>query len=201
MNLSRNTSWKSLEALRLFKTIEHLIKNSLAGRTKRLLGPRVGHPFFFSFRPFPSIRGSHSVLSASKSSCLQRLSPLHQLPAFLFSQDLKIFFLVSLFSSFLVTPFPSSFFLHTLWLSSWHVHTTSVCPLSSSFLTVYLNCIPDVLVSNLVFSRHSNSKPQQFHLYNFHLFYLFLCDRHRLRSIHQCWAYHWTVHFSFYSSW
>ena len=31
---------------------------------------------------------------------------------------LKIFSLVSLFSSFLVTPFPSSFFLHTLGLSS-----------------------------------------------------------------------------------
>ena len=47
-----------------------------------------------------------------------------------------------------------------------------------------------VLVSYLVFSRHSYSKPQHFHLCNFYLFYLFLCDRHCLNSIHHCWAHH-----------
>ena len=37
----------------------------------------------------------------------------------------------------------------------------------------YLNCTPDVLVSNLVFSHHSHSKPQRFHLFDFYLFHLF----------------------------
>ena len=39
--------------------------------------------FFFSFRPFPSIRGRHSVLSFFKPSCFQRPSPLHQPSPFL----------------------------------------------------------------------------------------------------------------------
>ena len=43
----------------------------------------------------------------------------------LLSIHLKIFSLVSLFSSFLVTPFPSSFFLHTLGLS---LHDMSIPP-------------------------------------------------------------------------
>ena len=73
---------------------------------------------FFFFRPFPSIRGSHSVLSFSKPSYFQRPSPSHQLPPYLLSLYLKIFSLVSLFSSFPVIPFPSSLFLHTLGLSS-----------------------------------------------------------------------------------
>ena len=74
--------------------------------------------FLFSFRPFPSVRGGHSVSSFSKPFCLQHRFPLHQLPAYLLLQHLKIFSLVSLFSSLPVTPFPSSFFLHTLGLSS-----------------------------------------------------------------------------------
>ena len=74
--------------------------------------------FFFSFRPFPLVRGGHSVSSFSTSFCLQCPSPSHQLPSYLLLPHLKIFSLVSLFSSFLVTPFPSSFFLHTLGLSS-----------------------------------------------------------------------------------
>ena len=73
---------------------------------------------FFSFQPFPSVRGGHSVSSFSTSFCLQHPSPLHQLPAYLPLLHLKIFSLVSLFSSFPVTPFPSFFFLHTLGLSS-----------------------------------------------------------------------------------
>ena len=95
------------------------------------------HPFFvFSFWPFPLVRGGHSVSSFSKPFCLQHPSPFHQLSPYLFLLYLKIFSLVSLFSSFPVTPFPSSFFPHTLGLSSWHVHTTSACPPLSSFLTV-----------------------------------------------------------------
>ena len=73
--------------------------------------------FFFSFRPFLLVRGGHSVLSFSTSFCLQCPSPSHQLPPYLLLPHLKIFSLVSLFSSFLVTPFPSSFFLYTLGLS------------------------------------------------------------------------------------
>ena len=76
------------------------------------------HIFFFSFQPFPSVRGGHSISSFSTSFCLQHLSPSHQLPAYLPLLHLKIFSLVSLFSSFPVTPFPSFFFLHTLGLSS-----------------------------------------------------------------------------------
>ena len=74
--------------------------------------------FFFSFRPFPLVRGGHSVSSFSRSFCLQCPSPSHQLPSYLLLPHLKIFSLVSLFSSFLVTSFPSFFFLHTLGLSS-----------------------------------------------------------------------------------
>ena len=74
--------------------------------------------FFFSFRPFPLVRGGHSVSSFSTSFCLQCPSPSHQLPSYLLLAHLKIFSLVSLFSSFLVTPFPSSFLLHTLGLFS-----------------------------------------------------------------------------------
>ena len=74
--------------------------------------------FFFFFRPFASVRGGHSVSSFSKSFCLQHPSPLDQLPSYLLLLHLIIFSLVSLFSSFPVTPFPSSFFLHTLGISS-----------------------------------------------------------------------------------
>ena len=73
--------------------------------------------FFFSFRPFPSIKGSHSVLSSSKPSCLQRPSPSYQSRPYPHSPHLKIFSLVSLFSSFPKTPFSSSFFLHTYFWS------------------------------------------------------------------------------------
>ena len=74
--------------------------------------------FFFSFRPFPSIKGSYSVLSSNKPSCFQRPSPSHQPLPYLPSPHLKIFSLVSPFSSFPETLFPSSFFLHILGLSS-----------------------------------------------------------------------------------
>ena len=99
------------------------------------------------------------------------------------SLQLKIFSWASLFSSFPVTPFssPSSYVLMV------SPHDMSIPPQpalphlhSSSF---YLKCTPDVLVSNLIFSRYSHSKPQHFHLCNIHLFYLFLCDRHRRMSI------------------
>ena len=56
--------------------------------------------FFFSFRPFPSVRGGHSVSSFFKPFCLQHPSPFHQLPSYLLLLHLKIFSLVSLFSSF-----------------------------------------------------------------------------------------------------
>ena len=80
--------------------------------------PNLTAFFVFSFRPFPLVRGGHSVSSFSTSFCLQHPSPSHQLHAYLPLLHLKIFSLVSLFSSFLVTPFPSFFFLHTLGLSS-----------------------------------------------------------------------------------
>ena len=66
----------------------------------------------------------------------------------------------------------------------------SAFPPSSSFVTFYLNSTPDVLVSNLVFSHHYHSKPQHFHLCDFHLFHLFFCDCYCLKSTHHCWSYH-----------
>ena len=62
-----------------------------------------------------------------------------------------------------------------------------------STLTVPLTTLTvprNPVVSNLVFSRHTHSKPQHFHLCDFHLFHLFLCDCHRLKSIYHCWSYH-----------
>ena len=56
--------------------------------------------FFFSFQPFPSVRGGHSVSSFSTPFYLQHPFPSHQLPAYLPLLHLKIFSLVSLFSSF-----------------------------------------------------------------------------------------------------
>ena len=40
----------------------------------------TNNEFFFSFQPFPSVRGGHSVLSSFKPFCLQHPSPSHQLP-------------------------------------------------------------------------------------------------------------------------
>ena len=57
--------------------------------------------FFLSFRPFPSVRGSHSVSSFSKPFCLQHPPPLHQIPPYLLLLHLKIFSLVSSFPLFL----------------------------------------------------------------------------------------------------
>ena len=48
--------------------------------------------FFFSFQPFPSVRGGHSVSSFSTSFCLQHPSPLHQLPANLPSASKNLLF-------------------------------------------------------------------------------------------------------------
>ena len=55
-----------------------------------------------------------------------------------------------------------------------------------STLTVLLMC--SFLI--FVFSRHFHSKPQHFHLCDFHLFYLFLCDCYCVKSIHHSWSYH-----------
>ena len=52
--------------------------------------------FFFFFRLFSSIRGSHSVLSFSKAFCFQCPSFSHQLPPYLLSVHLEIFSSASL---------------------------------------------------------------------------------------------------------
>ena len=119
-------------------------------------------------------------------SCFQCPSPLHQPSLYPPSLHLKIFPLASLFSSFLVTPFPSPS-SYVLLVSPHDMSIPSQPALPHlHFSPFYLNCTPDVLVSNLIFSCHSHSKPQHFHLCNFHLFYLFFCNRHRLKFIHQC---------------
>ena len=105
------TSWDKL----MVRMNKELVRNRnfilTTGEQSRLF-------FFFSFRPFPSVRGGHSISSSSKPLCLQHPPPLHQLPPYLLLLHLQIFSLVSLFFSFPVTPLPSSFFLHTLGLSS-----------------------------------------------------------------------------------
>ena len=101
---------------------------------------------FFSFLPFPLVRGGHSVSSFSTSFCLQCPSPLHQLSPYLLLPHLKIFSLVSLFSSFPVTPFPSFFFLQYILLVSPHDMFIPPQPASLLFipnrstLTVFLMC-------------------------------------------------------------
>ena len=130
----------------------------------------------------------------SKPSCLQRPSPSHQLPPYLFSLHLKIFSLGLLVPSFL---FPGNsvshhlFFLHTL-VSLHDMSHNHLKPPSHIFipnctiLTVFL--IYHFLI--LPFSCPFHSKPQHFHLCNFHLFHLFFSDHYRLKSIHHCWSYH-----------
>ena len=146
--------------------------------------------FFFFFWPFASIRGGHSVSCFSKPSYFQRPSPLHQLPPYLLSLHLKIFSSVSLFSSFSVTPFLSSFFPTYSWsllmTCPYHLSLPSLIFIPNrSTLTVLL------MYSFLILSFSSfHSKPQHFHLCKFHLFHLFLCELHRLKPIHHCWSYH-----------
>ena len=111
-------------------------------------------------------------------------------------------------SFYLAPTFPISFFTTSknllfgppLFLFSGNSISIIFLPTYPSFLLMtcpyhlclpYLIFIPNcstltVLISNLIFSPHSHSKPQHFHLCNFHFFYLFLCDRHRLKSIHHC---------------
>ena len=144
------------------------------------------------FQPFPSIRGNHSVLSFSKPSCLQRPSPLHQLPLSSLTTYKNLLFGLPLFL------FPgnsiSIIFLPTY---SWSLLMTCPYHLSLPSLifipnrsTLTVTLMSALLVSNLVFSRHSHSKPRQFYLCDFHLFHLFLCDCHHLKSIHHCWSHH-----------
>ena len=98
---------------------------------------------------FSFIRGCHSVSSFSKPSCLQRPSLSHQLPPYLLSLNLKIFFLVSLFFSFPVTPFASFFFLHSLGLFclSCPYHLRLPSP-SSSFLTFLTLLYSEIITLN-----------------------------------------------------
>ena len=97
--------------------------------------------FLFLLSAFPLVRGGHIV---STSFCLQCPSPSHQLPPYLLLPHLKIFSLVSLFFSFPVTPFSSSFFLHTLGLlmtCPYHLSLRSLIFISNrSTLTVLLMC-------------------------------------------------------------
>ena len=111
--VNMNKSLPCPETKRLF-TLQNIKKFNQSlnkiGITPILNEHNLDFFFFFSFRPFPLFRVGHSVSSFSTSFCLQCPSPSHQLPSYLLLPHLKIFSLVSLFSSFLVTPFPSSFF-------------------------------------------------------------------------------------------
>ena len=107
---------------------------------------------------------------------------LFDLPLFLFSGNCISIIFLPIYSWFLLMTCPYHLSLPSL-----------VFMPNRSTLTVF--------VYNIVFSRHFHSKPQHFHLCNFHLFHLFFCDCHRLESMLHCWSYHSTVQFSFYSSW
>ena len=97
--------------------------------------------FFFSFRPFPSVRGGHSVSSSFKPFCLQYPSPLHQLSPYLLLLHLQIFSLVSLFSSFPVTFF---FYLST---SSYY----SIISLPTYSLSLLMTCPYHLSLPSLIF--------------------------------------------------
>ena len=72
---------------------------------------------------------------------------------------------------------------------SWSLLMT--CPYYLSLPSlIFIHNRSTLTVLLLVFSRHSHSKPQHFHLCDFHLLHLFLCDCHRLKSIQHCWSYH-----------
>ena len=142
--------------------------------------------FFFSFQLFPSIRGGHSISSSSKPLCSTSVffAPTSSISSFTTSTNLLFGLVLLLFPGNSI----SIIFLPTY---SWSLLMT--CPYHLSLPSLIF--IPNrstltVLVSNLVFSCHSHSKPQHFHLCNFHLFHLFLCDWHHLKFIHHCWSYH-----------
>ena len=132
-----------------FKTLEHISSIICSNNLDKMVAIAIGRKFFFfSFRPFPLVRGGHSVSSFSTSFYLQCPSSSHQLPSYLLLPHLKIFSLVSLFSSFLAIPFPSSFFLHTLIPTSsllmtcpYHLSLPSLIFIPNrSTLTVLLMC-------------------------------------------------------------
>ena len=144
--------------------------------------------FFFFFRHFPSFRSSHNVLSFSKPSCFQRPFPSHQPPPYPPSPHPKVFSLVSLFSS---PATPIIFLLTYSWslliTCPYHLslpslifipnRSTLTVPLIYSFLILSFFVTPMANL-NIFISR------------DFHLFHLFLCDCHRLKSIHHCWSHH-----------
>ena len=90
--------------------------------------------FVFFFRPFPSIRGSHSVSSFSKPSCFQCPSPLHQIFPYLLSSK-NLLFILSLFLCF-----GNSIFIIFLPTYSWSHFMTCPYHLSLPSLIFFDNC-------------------------------------------------------------
>ena len=83
--------------------------------------------------------------------------------------------------------FPSnSISITLLCMYSWSLFMTCPYHLSLPFLIFIPNdstlTVP-IMYLFLILSCYSYSKPQHFHLCNFHLFYLFFCDCHYLKSI------------------
>ena len=109
------------------------------------------------------------------SSCITSRNLLFDVPLFLFpGNSIFITLLPTYFWPLLMTcPYhlslPSPIFIPN--------RSTLTVPLMCSFLILSFLVTP---VANLTFS--SLQLPS--------LLYLFLCDRHRLKSIHHCWSHH-----------
>ena len=113
------------------------------------------------------------------------------LPPYPPSSHPKIFSLVSLCSSFTATPFYISFLL----TYSWSLFMT--CPYHLSLPSLIFIPIRSILTVPPMYSFLFLSflvtpiaNLNHFHLCDFYIFHLFLCDRHRLRFIHHCWSHH-----------
>ena len=115
--------------------------------------------FFFSFRPFPLIRGTHTVLSASKPSCLHHPSLSHQpphtrfknllfsLPLFLFpGNSISIIFLPTYSLSLMTCPYhlslPSLIFIPN--------RSTLTVPLMYSFLILSFLVTPTANLNSFI---------------------------------------------------
>ena len=160
---------------------------------------RAGHTCFIALLAFPFHQALpqcmmflHRILFSMYS-----LAPTFPISSFTTSRNLFFFLPFFLFpgNSISIALLPT-YSWSLLMTCPYHLSLPSLIFIPNrSTLTVLLMC------SFLIFSGHSHSKPQHFHFCNFNLFYLFLCDRHRLKSIHHCWSHYCTVHFSFYPSW
>ena len=118
-------------------------------------------------------------------SCFQCASPSHQIPPylpFITSRNLLFGLLLFLFpgNSISITLLPT-YFWSLLMTCLYHLSLPLIFISTRSTLTVTL--MYSFLILSFLVTPIAN-------LCDFHLFHLFLCDRHRFKSIHHCWSHH-----------